>query len=135
MINIISQSTSPWRRGEQIDGHVVRREGSSRAAASVHGGGLLSRRAGRSPAGTTASRPVCKPSQSLESSKCRIRLDGLRNGRIHAKKKAWLLETLSSWSIFHLLSLNYFLSVRVYRYHRSFPECSVVQYFKIPRFP
>lgn len=81
------------------------------------------------------------PFQALESAQCSIQMEGLgkKKRRIHAKKKkkeeAWLLEIPSSWSIFHLLSLNCFLSARVDRYHRSLPEFGVVQYFKTHRFP
>lgn len=35
---------------------------------------------------------VCNPFQSPKSSKCSIHIEGLKKGRIDAKKKAWLLE-------------------------------------------
>lgn len=122
--------------GEQIDGHVVGREmgqaarlpvlghGSSSSMDFSHGGiPDLHQRADSIP------HLLCNPSSPS------VPPSALKKGRIHAKKKAWLLEVLSSWSIFHLLSLNYFLSVRVYRYHCSLPEVSVVQSFKAHRFP
>ena len=143
MINIISQSTKPrWRGGSRLIGTrwggrwVEQRSrqchgiaGSPSWTSLTEGLPDLHQRANSIP------HLACNPFQSLKSSKCGIYIEGLKKGRIHAKKKAWLLEVPSSWSIFHLLSLNYLLSVRVYRYHCSLPEFSVVQYFKTHRFP
>lgn len=79
----------------------------------------------------TSSVTHCAPSNPP---KCSIH-PGLKKGRTHAKKVAWLLEVPSSWSIFHLLGLNYFLNVRIYRYRCTLPEFWAVQYFKTHRFP
>lgn len=121
--------------GEQIDGCVVGREMGQAAWPPVpgHGSSSSMELPWRVPdvhqGADSIPHLLCNPpSPSVPRSV-------LKKGRIHAKKKAWLLGVLSSWSIFHLLSLNYFLSVRVYSYHCSLPEVSVVHSFKAHRFP
>lgn len=75
-------------------------------------------------------RLVSNPFRSLESAKCGVHIEGLTKGRIRAKKAAWLLEVLSSRSVSHLLSLNYFLSVKSLQILLFSSEFSVVRYFK-----